>query len=42
MSFSDDEVEYEFHGNSGEVTKQIGNAVAVRCARTLMSSIMAD
>lgn len=40
MGFSDDEVRYEFSGNIGEVTKQIGNAVAVGTAAALVGAIL--
>lgn len=42
MSFDDAEVEYEFVGNTGEVTKQIGNAVPVRTATALVATILED
>ena len=41
MGFTDDESEYEFVGNIGEVTKQIGNAVPVRTAAALVKAILA-
>ena len=40
MGFNDEESTYEFHGNIGEVTKQIGNAVAVNLAAALVKSIL--
>lgn len=42
MGFDDDEVEYEFTGNVGEVTRQIGNAVPVNTAAALVRSILVD
>lgn len=42
MSFDDDETTYEFVGNVGEVTKQIGNAVPVRTAKALVLTILED
>lgn len=39
MSFDDD---YEFTGNLGEVTRQIGNAVPVRTAAALVRAILED
>lgn len=42
MSFSDDEVDYEFTGTKTEVTKQIGNAVPVRTASALITALMVD
>lgn len=42
MGFDDAESEYEFTGNVREVTKQIGNAVAVHTAAALVSAILAD
>lgn len=39
MSF-DDDGEYHFEGNIGEVTKQIGNAVACRTAEALVVAIL--
>jgi DNA (cytosine-5)-methyltransferase 1 len=39
MGFSDRETQYEFTGNKTEVTKQIGNAVAVHCAAALVGAI---
>ena len=33
MGFDDEEVQYEFHGNPGEVTRQTGTAVPVRLRR---------
>ena len=40
MGFSDEESEYEFVGNVTEVTKQIGNAVAVKVAAALVRSVL--
>lgn len=40
MGFSDKESEYEFVGNIGEVTKQIGNAVPVRTASALVKAVL--
>lgn len=40
MSF-DDEGEYQFTGNIGQVTRQIGNAVPVRTAEALVRAILA-
>ena len=40
MGFSDEEREYEFVGNVTEVTKQIGNAVAVKVAAALVRSVL--
>jgi DNA (cytosine-5)-methyltransferase 1 len=42
MSFDDEETQYEFVGNVGEVTKQIGNAVPVRTATALVRTILED
>lgn len=42
MGFDDDEVEYEFTGNVGEVTRQIGNAVPVNLAAALVTSILVE
>lgn len=36
----DDDGEYLFAGNIGEVTRQIGNAVAVNCAKALVKAIL--
>ena len=41
MGFEDDETSYEFAGNIGEVTKQIGNAVPVHLAAALVGAIIA-
>ena len=41
MGFTSDEGRYEFVGNVGEVTKQIGNAVAVNTAVALVRAILA-
>ena len=38
MGFDDDETEYEFHGNKGQITKQIGNAVPVHLASALVKA----
>lgn len=38
MSFTDRDYEYEFAGNQTQITKQIGNAVPVRTARSLIKS----
>ena len=40
MGFSDDEQEYEFVGNIGQVTKQIGNAVPVNLAAALVKAVL--
>ena len=40
MGFSDEETTYEFAGNIGEITKQIGNAVAVNLAAALVGAIL--
>ena len=40
MGFEDKESKYEFHGNIGEVTKQIGNAVPVNLAAALVQSVL--
>lgn len=40
MGFDDDEAEYEFAGNQGEVTRQIGNAVSVATAAALVTAIL--
>ena len=40
MGFSDAETAYEFAGNKTEVTKQIGNAVAVNLAAALVGALM--
>ncbi len=40
MGFDDDETKYEFVGNIGEVTKQIGNAVPVNLAAALVGAIL--
>jgi len=42
MGFSDDETTYEFAGNKTEVTRQIGNAVAVRTATALVHQLFAE
>ena len=36
MGFDEEEVQYEFHGNPGEVTRQTGNAVPVRLEAALV------
>jgi DNA (cytosine-5)-methyltransferase 1 len=40
MGFSDAETAYEFAGNKTEITKQIGNAVAVNLAAALVGALM--
>ena len=40
MGFDDEETSYEFAGNIGEVTKQIGNAVPVHLAAALVGAIL--
>lgn len=40
MGFSDDETSYEFTGNKGEQTKQIGNAVPVGTAAALVGAVL--
>jgi DNA (cytosine-5)-methyltransferase 1 len=40
MGFADNESTYEFVGNIGEVTKQIGNAVPVNMAAALVKVIL--
>lgn len=40
MGFTSDERAYEFVGNKGEVTRQIGNAVPVRTATALVKAIL--
>lgn len=40
MSFDADGAEYEFTGNVGEVTRQIGNAVPCRTAAALVGAIL--
>ena len=40
MGFSNEESQYEFVGNIGEVTKQIGNAVPVHLAAALVKSVL--
>ncbi len=40
MGFSDEEQQYEFVGNTSEVTKQIGNAVPVNLAAALVSAVL--
>jgi len=42
MGFDDVEQVYEFTGTAGEVTKQIGNAVACHTAEALVTSILGD
>lgn len=38
----DDEAEYQFTGNVGQVTRQIGNAVAVNVAAALVRAVLDD
>ena len=40
MGFQDDETSYEFVGNVGEITKQIGNAVPVNLAAALVKAAL--
>ena len=40
MGFTDNETTYEFVGNIGQVTKQIGNAVPVNMAKALVTAIL--
>ena len=40
MGFEDEEASYEFVGNVGEVTKQIGNAVPVHVAAALVKAVL--
>ena len=40
MGFDDEESKYEFHGNIGQVTRQIGNAVPVRLAAALVRATL--
>ena len=42
MGFDDEETRYEFHGNVGEVTKQIGNAVPVNLATALVTATLSE
>ena len=42
MGFDDEETRYEFHGNVGEVTRQIGNAVPVNLAAALVKATLWD
>lgn len=42
MGFDDEETTYEFAGNVGEVTRQIGNAVPVRLAKALVKTMLED
>ncbi len=42
MGFDDAETRYEFHGNVGEVTKQIGNAVPVNLAAALVRATLSE
>ena len=42
MGFDDEETKYEFVGNIGEVTKQIGNAVPVNLAAALVGAILSE
>ena len=41
MGFEDEETTYEFVGNIGEITKQIGNAVPVHLAQALVKAALA-
>ena len=40
MGFQDEETDYEFVGNAGEITKQIGNAVPVNLAQALVRAAL--
>ena len=40
MGFEDEETSYEFVGNVGEITKQIGNAVPVNLAAALVKAVL--
>ena len=40
MGFEDEETSYEFVGNIGEITKQIGNAVPVHLAAALVKAVL--
>ena len=40
MGFEDEETSYEFVGNVGEITKQIGNAVPVHLAAALVKAVL--
>jgi DNA (cytosine-5)-methyltransferase 1 len=40
MGFTDQETTYEFVGNKSDVTRQIGNAVAVHLAKALVKAIL--
>lgn len=42
MGFDDEQMRYEFTGNVAEVTRQIGNAVAVRVAEALVLAIFGE
>ena len=42
MGFDDEETQYEFHGNVGEVTRQIGNAVPVNLAAALVRATLSE
>ena len=42
MGFDDEETKYEFVGTVSEVTKQIGNAVAVNTAAALVRAVLQD
>lgn len=42
MGFMDEDIEYKFTGTVADVTKQIGNAVAVNTARALVKVILED
>lgn len=41
-SFSDEDQEYEFTGNTTEIVKQIGNAVPIKTARALVAASFHD
>ena len=42
MGFDDEETTYEFVGNVGEVTRQIGNAVPVNLAEALVRAMLEE
>ena len=42
MGFDDQEIEYEFTGTIQQVTRQIGNAVAVNLAAALVGAVLAE
>lgn len=42
MGFDDAETEYEFVGNVGQVTRQIGNAVCVNLAKALVTAVLGE